>query len=173
MSELAIWLLPGEEDCLSLGAEIERLAARLGSPTFAPHLTVSVVAGRSAPEIEAGLEATARGLTSFSLAVAGIGQSPSLFQCLFLTFAEASPIEALRRAVSRALGPPLREPAVPHLSLAYARLLEAERLALAREIQPPPRLRFGSLAWVTPREGETGWDDVAGWQVRGTVALRC
>ncbi|HEX4953164.1 MAG TPA: 2'-5' RNA ligase family protein [Thermoanaerobaculia bacterium] len=169
--ESAIWLLPAEEDRLALQAEIDRLAARLGSPTFVPHVTVAVNAGRPLAELDAALATLAQSHSPCALEVAGVGHGPSFFQCLFLTFVDPSPVTALRLEVARALGPPGREPATPHLSLAYAHLGEPERLALAQQIRPPARLRFDSLVWVAPREGQIGWDDVAGWRVRGEVPL--
>jgi hypothetical protein len=133
---LSLWLMPSGAAREDLAALIERLAARLGTAAFAPHVTL--LPGLSGPEAEtlARARALAGDLRPLPLVFSGIDGLDVPFRCLFFR-AVASP--ELREAHARAAGhfdrPP--EPAFdPHLSLVYGTLEATLKADLKRELAP-------------------------------------
>lgn len=165
--ETALWLCPREADRRRLAALIGELARRFAAPPFAPHVTVFGGVTTPLPRLDRLLQSCAAELPPLSLAAAGLAHGPAFFQCVFLEIAEASPVTALRRRLSTALGKRPEEEAHPHLSLLYAELEPALREKLCRELGPTSAgpVRCDALEVIAPRRDHAAdWRDVAGWR---------
>jgi 2'-5' RNA ligase len=163
----SLWLMPEGTVHERLGALIDRLAGRLGTAAFAPHVTL--LPGLPGPERDV-LE-TARALAAemgpvpvrFSV-VDGMDHH---FRCLFLR-ARAS--EALRDAHVRAARRFGREPDPsfdPHLSLVYGTLDTQVKAELTPELSAEAQASFEARrlhVWRT--EGPVGE-----WRALGSFAL--
>lgn len=132
----SLWLVPSDPARSRLATLIERLAGRLGTPRFAPHVTLL---GGFDAEPEALLrcaEQLAAETPALALRLGRPAHSERFFRCLYAPV-ESSP--ALAQAHARARTAFAFEPAEPflaHLSLVYAILPAATREALASELAP-------------------------------------
>jgi 2'-5' RNA ligase len=131
---ISLWLMPEREERVRLAALVGRLAARLGTERFAPHVTL--LAGLLGPEADVVARAAslARDLAPLALKLTGVEGRDDPFRCLFVRV-ESS--EALRAAHARAARAFERDPDpefLPHLSLVYGRLEPEPKTSLLREL---------------------------------------
>jgi 2'-5' RNA ligase len=131
----SLWLVPEEPARARLATWIDRLAARLGTPSFPPHVTL--LSGLDAPETEvlAACPELAGSLSPLSIRLDGVEGAEAHFRCLYVR-AEAD--DALKAAHARAARQFGREPDPsfdPHLSLVYGTLAPDVKAGLARELE--------------------------------------
>lgn len=160
---VSLWLMPEGKARDELGELIDRLAARLGTGPFAPHVTL--VPGLPGPE-ESVLDRARRlaaELGSLPVELSRVDGTSEHFRCLFF---QVAPHPALRDAHERAAARFGRQPDPsfdPHLSLVYGTLAAARRDDLKRELQPLARPSFEARrlhVWRT--EGPVGeWRELA------------
>jgi 2'-5' RNA ligase len=133
---VSLWLAPEGEAGRRLGALIDRLAARLGTPAFPPHVTL--LPGVELPDDEA-LEASralARSLPPLSVRLEDVEGSREFFRCLVVRAAADAPLLAAHAAAARAFARPADPDFFPHLSLVYGSLEGSVQRALAAEVRP-------------------------------------
>lgn len=144
---VSLWLAPGGETGRRFGALIDRLAARLGTPAFPPHVTL--LPGVELPDDEA-LEASralARSLQPVSVRLEDVEGRREFFRCLVVRAAADAPLLA-----AHAFGRPVDPAFFPHLSLVYGSLDERTTAALAAEVASlvPPFFTAADLSvWRT------------------------
>jgi hypothetical protein len=163
----SLWLAPEGEEARPFSAVIDRLAIRLGTPSFPPHLTL--LAGACVDETEAiarGRELSSR-LAPLSVDLVALEGRDEPFRCLFLRAAASPALRAAHEASARAFG---REPDpgfLPHLSLVYGALAPPAKSALFHELATvvPARFKARSVRlWRT--EGP-----VSAWRPLGAFSL--
>jgi 2'-5' RNA ligase len=167
---LAIWLLPGDP---RLQRAIDALSAEHGAPGFPAHLTLlGSVATTSVRALEPALASLAAGTPPLTLAVAGPGESEEYFETAFVRCAETPALSALRARVLDAAGSGHAAAIGPHVSLIYAALPQATRLAIAQAHAQAlvDALRFDALALVA--SGPLGWRPAEAWRVLARHSLR-
>jgi hypothetical protein len=173
-SPLSIWLAPAPELSRVLGAHIERIAAALGSPPFAPHVTVLGDLRARPDDVRAATAAAAHRTASLELQPQTIATSSERFEALTVRFGTSAPaFERLSEALATRLGATPREAAHAHLSLAYPRppFRPEELRPLAAGVPRSEPYRFTALVLVDPGPGRQDWNDVSAWRVIETLAL--
>jgi 2'-5' RNA ligase len=159
----SLWLMPKGATRERLAAQIERLAERLGTARFAPHVTL--LAGIPGPE--SNVVDTARALAGelgpLSLEPSGVDATETHFRCLFFRVQASGALRAAQAHAARRFG---REPDPsfdPHLSLVYGTLDAGVKAELSRELvrQMPAAFEARRLhVWRT--EGTAGeWGSLA------------
>lgn len=138
----SLWLMPEGEAYDRLSAMMNRLATRLRTAPFAPHVTL--LSGLVAPEpaIVESARALAGELGPLRLAFTAVDGTERYFRCLFLRVSDS---DALRDAHARAARCFGREPDPsfdPHLSLVYGTLAAPVKGALADELAPEALASF-------------------------------
>lgn len=167
----SLWLMPEGEAHETLAGQIERLADRLGTVRFAPHVTL--LPGLPGPEsnvIDAA-RAFAGELGPSTLEPSSVDGTDAHFRCLFFRVRAS---EALRAAHARAARRFGREPEAsfdPHLSLVYGTLDAQVKAALSRELARPMPAPFEVRrlhVWRT--EGTAGeWRELGSFAFGGGV----
>jgi 2'-5' RNA ligase len=132
---ISLWLVPEGSARDRLARLIDRLAARLGTAPFPPHVTL--LAGLARPEGEAlaAAEGVASSLAPFSVRLGGVDGGDAFFRCLFLRAGRTDALLVAHAAAARAFG---RDPDPrfdPHLSLVYGELESRTRADLIRELR--------------------------------------
>jgi 2'-5' RNA ligase len=117
-----------------LAALIQRLAGRLGTEVFAPHVTL--LPGLAAPETEVveGARSLAGDLSPLVLQPVGVDGVDEYFRGLFFRIALDPPLRRTRSSAARRFGGDPEAPFDPHLSLVYGRLEEMVKTDLEREL---------------------------------------
>lgn len=149
---VSLWLMPEGASRERFSALIGRLAARLGTEPFAPHLTL--LPGLEAPEerILATTALLAVSVRPFPVRLVAVEGRDEHFRCLFARAESDGPLRAAHAAAARAFD---REPDpafLPHLSLVYGTLLPEAKRSLAAEVAAEAVSSFeaGSLhVWRT------------------------
>jgi 2'-5' RNA ligase len=165
---VSLWLMPEGEARDRLAALVARLAARLGTPPFPPHVTLLPgIEGLSEDDALVAGRALGATLRPFRVRLLGLEGRDEPFRCLFARAAADEPLLSAHSAAARAFG---REPDpafLPHLSLVYGTLpLEAKR-SLAAEVAFEASVSFEAAslhAWRT--EGP-----VEDWREIGVLGL--
>jgi 2'-5' RNA ligase len=167
---LSLWLMPEGPTRETLGGLIDRLAARVGTTPFAPHVTL--LPGLSGPE--ADVLARARGLAAelepLSLAFTGLDGIDEHFRCLFFRAELSGALAGAHARAARRFGRAPDPRFDPHLSLVYGDLDAGGRADLRRDLHreiPPPFEARHLHVWRT--EGPVGeWRELA---VRGLGSI--
>ncbi|HEY6548756.1 MAG TPA: 2'-5' RNA ligase family protein [Vicinamibacteria bacterium] len=160
---VSLWLLPEAAEGDRLARVISRLASRLGTPAFAPHVTL--LPGLAFPKDEV-VDRTAPLLTdleALSVALGSPAGRDEPFQRLFLPVAMTFRLVHAHALFRSAFAPGDERPFEPHLSLVYGPLAEAEKASLLREIVPdlPKRLRLSTLEVVETEGPVEKWQSLA------------
>jgi 2'-5' RNA ligase len=130
----SLWLMPEGEARTRLAALIDRLAVRLGTPSFAPHVTL--LPGLPGPEKEVVARAAslARGIEPLTLSLGAIDGWNEPFRCLFVRADASAALRAAHARAARAFGLDPDPEFVPHLSLVYGTLAPDRKAGLLREL---------------------------------------
>lgn len=163
----SLWLMPEGAVRDGLAALVVRLAARLGTEPFAPHLTL--LPGVSGPERDVlrAAAALASRLPPLSLRLVAVAGLPEHFRCLFARAEATAPLLAAHAAAARAFG---REPDpafLPHVSLVYGTLPPATKRGLAGELAGEATVPFAAGRLHVWRTG----GPVADWREAGAFPL--
>ena len=168
MSSLSLWLMPPPAVRTRCGALIARLAQRLGTPVFAPHLTL---AGTTLEEAEATtrVRALARQLAPLTIRLGRLQATDAYFRCLYAR-ADLSP--ALRHAYTTACTALNQTPGdfLPHLSLVYGDLAAETKKSVIAELGGRLDLTFivDRVALYDPTGSPSAWRRVADVALTGT-----
>ncbi len=130
----ALWLMPDGPSSERLAALVSALAARLGTPVFVPHVTLIHGLAREEAENVARARALARRLASQRVDLLPAEGREEYFRCLYLPVEAAEPLRAEHRRAAEAFGVPPDPEYLPHLSLVYGRLDEAEKERIASSL---------------------------------------
>lgn len=130
----SLWLLPPPAVRERFGALIARLSERLGTPRFAPHLTLAGGTFASAEEPLARVAALAARRPPVLVRLGEAACTDAYFRCLFVRAERTPALDALHRAAAEALGEPPDPDFMPHLSLVYGDLARERKEAILAEI---------------------------------------
>jgi len=169
---VSLWLVPVDEARRALSRLIAELAERLGTPAFAPHLTLVAGVTRSADDVVRRAGDLALALEPLSLPLRGPEGRDETFRCLYLPVGETLKLlatHALARSALRLGDEPLHE---PHLSLVYGTLLPEQRLPLVAELAPrvTSRVEFAALEVVRTEGAVANWQSLAVFPFGGPAA---
>lgn len=168
MSSLSLWLLPPPAIRASCQMLIARLAQRLGTPEFEPHVTL---AGTTLSETEASerVRQLAQQLPPLAIRLAELQSTDAYFRCVYAR-AELSP--ALRHAYTTACTQLNQTPGdfLPHVSLVYGDLDADTRKSLIAELGGRLDVSFiaDRVALYDPTGSPPTWRRVADWPLTGT-----
>lgn len=185
----AIWLMPCAEQRDALLSVIDKLAARFGTPLFAPHATLrSGVWKKSEAELIEAVEKAGRsrrehrgqfstfaeasadeGELSLLMKTNGIDWIDQWFGFFFVRLKGGGEFFAQATKMVEGSHPP---EIGHHVSLLYSfgdKHIDREALRAELAGSLPEIIRFDSLALVRPTTGR--WEDVSGWETRYTVCL--
>ncbi len=127
---LAFHLLqPCRADLDRLQNIVSRLADKLETPRFIPHLTIVEDMERSASDLAQVLDSHFVGEPAFSTPVTGIHGLPQFFRSLYAAFEAEGRLRALKMRAVDAFGVGSVETFMPHISLAYG-VSEEQRKAV-------------------------------------------
>jgi 2'-5' RNA ligase len=163
-----LWLMPEGDAAQQLAVWIHRLAARHGTETLPPHVTL--VSGLRLPEWDAvALSARAApAIRPLTVALGGVEGRDEHFRCLFLRAKDDGSLRAAHAIAAHTFGCEPEADFQPHLSLVYGTLTPREKDAVAREVGRPD-IRFEARRlhlWRT--EGS-----VADWRELRAFELGC
>ncbi len=162
----SIWLVPAPADEAFLRDAIVELAARFGTPPFAPHLTIRGDTGAPVAALEAAITAAAAVVAAFSEAVAALETGEAYFRSFYARFPIGAPLAALKQR----LDPTAAETFMPHVSLLYGAVAPGPKAAAADEFRrrlAGRRITFDRLCVV-----RSGQDiPIAEWAVTRTAPL--
>jgi 2'-5' RNA ligase len=164
----SLWLMPEPSEGARLEALIARLASRLGTPPFPPHVTLLGSLPGTPEALLAATRALGRETPPLPLRLTRSGGQDAFFRCFYAEVEASAALEACHaRAVAR-LGARTPAPFFPHLSLVYGALSLEQKAALAAELRPEAEARtvgFTALRLVRT-EGR-----VADWRTVGEATL--
>jgi hypothetical protein len=162
-SGISLWLVPEGAEADLFARLIDGLASRLGTPGFAPHVTLlPSLAGREGEVVRRARE-MASTLEPHGLPLGPIEGRSEYFRCLYLRVPETLRL-LTTRAQARLTFPATREaPFEPHLSLVYGGLSPEARESLIAELAPrvPARLACTVLEVVRTEGTAADWHSLA------------
>jgi 2'-5' RNA ligase len=164
---VSLWLMPEGDPRERLATLIARLAARLGTQPFAPHVTL--LAGVEGPEagVVPAVARLAAAMHPLRLRLAVVEGRDEHFRCLLARVTAEEPLRSAHALAARAFG---REPDpgfLPHLSLVYGTLAPRLKASLAVELAAEAAVSFEANAlhvWRT--EGPVGdWREIGAFRL--------
>ena len=159
---LSLWLMPAEPAAGRFASVIAKIAARLGSPVFDPHVTL--VGGLTLEEEDAWprTRAVAAALAPVRVRLVRAGWRPAYFRCLYAEV-EGEAIVRAHETARAVLRLPEGPPYEPHLSFAYADFTEVEQASLAVEVdrQLPAAAVLDTLRLMRTTGAVEEWERIA------------
>ena len=160
---ISLWLMPEGNSHERLSQTIDRLAARLGTVRFAPHVTLLPGLSRPQASVVEGARTLAAGLGPFSVGFSAVGGVDQHFRCLFLRVRAGRAVGEAHSRAAQQFGRDADPSFDPHLSLVYGTLDSAERTRLARQLSGEMAASFEARrlhVWQT--DGAVGdWQEIA------------
>jgi hypothetical protein len=160
--DFGIWLLPASLERCRLTAIIVRIADALGSPSFAPHVTVHANLRVELRRLTGAVSRQAFIMAPFYVRVQSIEQSDEYFRGLYARLCDDLLLRRLRADLGEGLKLRLSRVWEPHLSLAYGRVKQGLAETAWRSLVAEPVIRMDRLAIVA---APGGWGDVTTWTV--------
>lgn len=118
-NDYSIWLLPAAAHTARLNDNIALLSNHLGSPAFAPHVTIQGDITTELEPLGRLLERLAACLTPLRWRVDGVETSEHFFRCLYLRLAITPAFGLMQQATQAITRTETGLSPFPHLSLAY------------------------------------------------------
>ncbi|MDA9441651.1 hypothetical protein XH98_21705 [Bradyrhizobium sp. CCBAU 51745] len=162
----SLWLMPCPEDEAFLASLIGELAARFGTPNFAPHLTLRGDTNAAFEQLHDDARAAAAAMQPFTEPITGIETTQAFFRAFYLRFAASVPLFGLKRR----LDPQETERFMPHVSLLYGNL--PERVKAPASVEFGQRLAGRTMSFDRICVVRSGQDiPIADWTIQASVAL--
>ena len=162
----SLWLMPCREDEAFLASLVSELAARFGTPIFAPHLTLRGDTNATFERLLDDIRAAAAASQPFTEPIAGIETTQAFFRAFYVRFAVSAPLLGLKRR----LDPQETERFMPHVSLLYGNLPEMVKAPATTEFEQ--RLAGRSIAFDRICVVRSGQDiPIADWTIQASVPL--
>ena len=134
LSEYSLWLLPSDDKQRELTALVNRLAARFGTQTFIPHLTIQGDLAMSYDAVSRAAKSLAQQWTPQRWCITAVEGSEHFFRSLYLCFNESAAYVGSKAMMHAARGTADGLSLFPHLSLAYGISDETQKLAAINEL---------------------------------------
>lgn len=134
-TSFSLWLRPAAPATARFAELIEELSQHLGTPWFAPHLTLSGLASTSEAEAIARCERLAARLAPLPIHLVGAGHTDAYFRCLFLRAEKTRALLAAHRIACAGLQQPVEADFMPHLSLVYGTLATPVKEKIIAELE--------------------------------------
>jgi hypothetical protein len=130
----SIWLMPAEPDAGLLRGIVGELSARFGTPLFEPHLTLAGDLHASWGAYLPLLDDLAKSCAAFSQPIQGIELTEAYFRAFYAGFTRSAELDTLKQiCVAQAGG--TADGFTPHISLLYGKVEQAEKMAVAKDIE--------------------------------------
>jgi 2'-5' RNA ligase len=170
----ALWLLLPPAERARFGELIGTLAEQHGTPSFEPHITLLGGIDATQATAVAATAALARRIAPLHIRLAEIGQRESYFQCLFVHAVPGPALLQAHRLAREAFARRDDAEFLPHLSLVYGDLEQAQKAAIAARLgaRLDSEFRVEELALICYRKGDQpqDWRRVAAFALRGNAA---
>lgn len=156
-----LWLSPSGVLEAMLRSLIERYATELGTPSFAPHVTLLTGWADDAPPDR--ITGLLSGLTPLELVVREATSSADYFRCVVLELELTGALQALRERARSLAGATGTDDFHPHLSLVYGNLPSTNRERVRAEVARslPSTIRVDRLDVVSTRGPVEQWSVVS------------
>ncbi|HEY6554930.1 MAG TPA: 2'-5' RNA ligase family protein [Vicinamibacteria bacterium] len=160
---ISLWLVPAGDERALVERLIGELAAQLGTPVLAPHVTLLPgLRGREGDVVRRAKEMAAT-LEPHAIPLGPIEGRSEYFRCLYARVPETLRLLTTRaqaRLTFRGSGEAAFE---PHLSLVYGRLSPEAKEKLIVDLTPrlPPRLTCRALEVVRTKGPVADWQSLA------------
>lgn len=158
--KVAFWLIPVDRVYQTL---IDRFADRYDAPKFAPHVTIHSSAYQD--NILDVLETIPQDMTHIVLEIDQVLYSEQFTKSLFIQFHPNDNLNRLSQFLKERF--PSQFELNPHLSLIYHHFPEAEKSAIAAEIELPDRVRFNQVSAIAYDTTPQTRADVEAWRMIG------
>lgn len=154
----ALWLLPAPSARFSLDRVIHRLAAKLGTPSFTPHLTIASVTDDQLHTVGEMLPDLAAELTKHSLSAGSLQVSDNPYQKLHLQIEPDDLLTQFYTTLASKLKLDVKSDN-PHISLLYGSVDEEKLSAISGPIfeELPEIVLFDTLALVELHGTPNNW----------------
>jgi hypothetical protein len=129
----SLWLMPPPAVRERYAGLIDRLAARLGTPRFEPHITLGGCDGTEAQAV-ARVTALAAHLAPVAVQLGPLETTEQYFRCLYLRAERTAALLGAHRQAALACGVEPDAEFLPHLSLVYGELPKPVKENLLTEL---------------------------------------
>jgi 2'-5' RNA ligase len=165
----SLWLAAQGETQARLAALIARLAVRLGTEPFAPHVTLLPGLPGPAAQVLGRASSLARDLAPLRLKLTTVEGGDDPFRCLFVRVKHTAALLAAHARAARAFQRDPDPEFLPHLSLVYGSLRPEQKASLAREIagEATGEIEVRRLCVLRTEGGVADWRELAVLQLEG------
>ncbi|GIL83708.1 hypothetical protein Vretimale_10495 [Volvox reticuliferus] len=150
----SIWAMPKGKLADQLRGEIAHLAQRHGGPAFPPHVTVLGDIERPREEAQALMKELAAQVKKYRINFVDVTRGTFFYQCVFLLVAKDEGTMAAAASARSVFGM-TTTPYMPHLSLLYADLVDAEK---AKIVEYETARLYGESSGYDTLLVETGYE---------------
>jgi 2'-5' RNA ligase len=160
---LSLWVLPRGEALERLQGLVSRLSEKYETPAFKPHVTA--LGGLDGTEDETRLLASnlASLLGPYRVRLGEAGYSEDYYRCLYLRVKETREVMGACALAREIFGRAGERPYLPHLSIIYGYLPEAEKRRIIKETHAFRGMDFevGSIHLFSTSNEPRQWREVA------------
>jgi hypothetical protein len=130
----SLWLIPDGHAYRELRGLIGRLARRLGTPDFEPHVTLLGGVAGTAPDVLAMAGSLARRIPRVPLLLGAAAMGEDYFRCLFFELEPPAELLQAHALAEAAFGRLHHERLAAHLSIVYGDVPRPRKEAIVAEI---------------------------------------
>lgn len=167
----AIWTVPQDKDKEYLQKIVDDLSQKYNAPKFIPHLTFLGDTIIELNDLKNAIDKTFLDVKPFTAKTIKVSQSEVFFKTLFVEFEKDNFFTNLFNNLKLNLPQQTDYVFKPHISLLYKEMPEEERIKLTKEIKIKDEIIIDKIIINAPKDGETDFLNIEGWQSLYTKIL--
>ncbi len=154
----AVWLLPNTEDIEYLNGIIKNLSQRYSAPEFVPHITVYGLVDPSLEVLEECVKNSISDSKPFIVKKSGIDYSDDIWKTIFINIKPNSSLISINKKLARKLGQYARYEFMPHISLIYKKIDDAEKKKIIDSLKIKNEFTIDKIAIQKFSENVHEWE---------------
>ena len=161
---LAVWLVPQDNDKEYLQKIVNDLGEKYNAPLFVPHLTILGDTLIELKDLKQAIDKAFENIKPITIKKTQISQSNIFFKTVFIELEENEMLASVFENLKNNLPEKTDYVFKPHISLLYKIMPEEEKIKIVKNLNIKSEFIIDKVVVNAPKNGDTDFLNIEGWQ---------